>query len=91
MNGKQLPRQEETMSNSKEYNAKYYAEHKEELSKKRKEMYKKDRERIIERNKKWLKDNREQWNEYMREYRRRRKENAQRDTRLEETQGAPKA
>lgn len=79
------------MSNSKEYNAKYYAEHKEELSKKRKEVYKKDRERILKRNKKWLKDNREQWNEYMREYRRRRKENAQRDTCLEETQGAPKA
>lgn len=78
------------MSNTKEYNAKYYAEHKKEISERRKEVYKKDKKKIIDRNKKWQKDNREYWNAYMREYRRRKKENAQRDTRLGETQGAPK-
>lgn len=56
-----------------EYNAKYWAEHKEELCARRKEVYKRDRDKINKRNIQWKKDNKEKWNAYMREYRRRKK------------------
>lgn len=56
-----------------EYNARYWAEHKEQISAHRKEVYKRDRDKINERNKRWLKNNREQWNAYLREYRRKKK------------------
>ena len=53
----------------KEYNAKYWAEHKEEISAKRKEYYKEHKEEIDKRNRVWLDANREHWNEYMRKRR----------------------
>ena len=56
-----------------EYNAKYWAEHKEELCARRKEVYKRDRDKINKRNIQWKKDNKEKWNAYMSEYRRRKK------------------
>ena len=79
------------MSNTSEYNARYYAEHKKEISERRKKVYKRDKKKITERNLKWRDNNREHWNAYMREYRRKKKENVQRDTRVEEAQRAPKA
>lgn len=58
------------MANSKEYNAKYYAEHKKELSEKRKKAYRENPEKNKERVYKWRENNREKWNAYMRERRR---------------------
>lgn len=55
--------------NRSEYNAKYWAEHKEAISKRRKKEYLKNRGKILARNKKWLKDNKDKWNAYQREYR----------------------
>ena len=63
------------MSNTSEYNSRYYAEHKEEISERRKKVYKRDKKKITERNLKWRNNNREHWNAYMREYRRKKKEN----------------
>lgn len=57
------------MANSKEYNAKYYAEHKEELSEKKKKAYRENPEKNKERVYKWRENNREKWNAYMRERR----------------------
>ena len=54
----------------KEYNAKYWAEHKEEISKRRKEFYKEHKEEIDARHQRWLDENRDHWNKYMRERRR---------------------
>ena len=59
--------------NRKEYNAKYWIEHKEQLSARRKKNYRENKEKIDARNKKWIEKNREHWNEYMRERRRRAK------------------
>lgn len=70
------------VSNSKEYNAKYYKEHREEIVNRKKAFYKKNKQEIIDRNKRWFKENNEKWNEYMREYRKRKK-NVQRDTHKE--------
>ena len=58
------------MANRKEYNAKYWATHKEEIAKKRKKFYQENKEKIDTRNKKWIENNRERWNKYMRERRR---------------------
>lgn len=57
------------MANSKEYNAKYYREHKEEISEKRKKKYHADPEPYKEAVYKWRENNREKWNAYMRERR----------------------
>lgn len=54
-----------------EYNAKYWAAHKERISEKRRKAYKEDPTKVNERNKRWLENNRERWNAYQREYRRR--------------------
>ena len=53
----------------KEYNAEYWAKHKEKISKKRKEDYVKNRDKVIARNKKWLKENKDKWNAYQRDRR----------------------
>lgn len=57
------------MTDKKEYNAKYYQEHKAEIAERKKRHYEEHREEILARNKKWQKDNKEYWNEYMRERR----------------------
>lgn len=57
------------MANSKEYNAKYYAEHKEKISEKRKKKYRADPKPYKEATYKWRENNREKWNAYMRERR----------------------
>ena len=57
------------MANSKEYNAKYYQGHKQQIVERKKKHYKEHKEEILSRNKKWVENNREQWNEYMRERR----------------------
>ena len=59
--------------NRSEYNAKYWAEHKKEISERRKKLYREHKEEIDERNKRWLNANREHWNAYLREYRRKKK------------------
>lgn len=56
-----------------EYNAKYWAEHKEEISERRKKLYKEHKTEIDERNKRWLNANRDKWNAYMRERRKKAK------------------
>lgn len=58
------------MANSKEYNAKYYQEHKKELSEKKKKAYRENPEKSKELVYKWREKNRERWNAYMRERRR---------------------
>lgn len=57
------------MANSKEYNAKYYQEHKKELSEKKKKAYRENPEKSKELVYKWREKNRERWNAYMRERR----------------------
>lgn len=57
------------MTNRKEYNAKYYREHKAELSEKRKKKYHADPESYKKAVYKWRENNREKWNAYMRERR----------------------
>ena len=52
-----------------EYNAKYWASHKEEISEKRKKRYKEHKEIVDATNRKWLDKNRDRWNTYMRDYR----------------------
>ena len=61
------------MMNRSEYNAKYWAEHKEEISERRKKLYKEHKAEIDERNKRWLNANRDKWNAYMRERRKKAK------------------
>lgn len=56
-----------------EYNKKYWAEHKEEIAKKRKKFYQENKEKVDARNKKWVENNRDRWNEYMRERRKKAK------------------
>lgn len=58
------------MKNTKEYNAKYYREHREEIRAKKREKYKADPEKTKRQVKAWREANREHWNEYMRERRR---------------------
>lgn len=57
------------MANSKEYSAKYYQEHRQEIVERKKKHYEEHKEEILARNRKWVEDNRERWNEYMRERR----------------------
>ena len=57
------------MADSKEYNAKYYREHKQEISERKKKHYEKHREDILARNKRWMENNRDHWNAYMRDRR----------------------
>ena len=57
----------------KQYNAEYWAKHKEEISAHRKAFYQEHKAEINERNKRWLNANRDKWNAYMREYRKRKK------------------
>ena len=52
--------------NTKEYNAKYYREHKKEISEKKKQYYLENKELVLARNRKWIENNREQWNAYVR-------------------------
>lgn len=59
----------EDVTNNKEYNAKYYQEHKQQIVERKKKHYEEHKEEILARNRKWIEDNREQWNEYMRERR----------------------
>ena len=61
------------MANTKEYNARYWAEHRTELLAKKKRAYEKDPAKVRERNKRWLDANRDKWNAYMRERRRKAK------------------
>lgn len=58
----------------REYNAKYWRTHKKEIQSRRREFYKENRERILARNKQYFIENREAWNAYMRNYRKRKKE-----------------
>lgn len=70
----------EVMSkNISEYNKKYWAKHKEEISARRKVFYQEHKKEINERNKKWLEANRDKWNAYMRERRRKAKLDKQKD------------
>ena len=62
------------MTNSKEYNAKYYREHKEEILARKKENYRKNSEAYKQRARQRVQRDREGWNAYMREWRRKRKE-----------------
>jgi hypothetical protein len=66
------------MSNSKEYNAKYYQEHKTELAEKKKARYRANRETILAKMKQYRDEHREEYNararEYMRAWRRKRGE-----------------
>lgn len=66
------------MSNSKEYNAKYYQEHKAELAEKKKARYRANREAILAKMKQYRDKHREEYNararEYMRAWRRKRGE-----------------
>lgn len=57
------------MINSKEYNAKYYEEHKEEISEKRKKKYRENPKKYKDAIYKWRENNKEKWNAYMRERR----------------------
>lgn len=57
------------MRNNKEYNAKYYQEHKQQIVERKKKHYEEHKEEILARNRKWIEDNRGHWNEYMRERR----------------------
>lgn len=57
------------MTNSKEYSAKYYQEHRQEIAERKKKHYEAHKEEILARNKRWVENNRERWNEYMRERR----------------------
>ena len=57
------------MTNSKEYNAKYYQGHKQQIVERKKKHYKEHKEEILARNKRWIENNREHWNEYIRERR----------------------
>ena len=59
--------------NTKEYNAKYWKEHKEQISERRKKFYQEHKEEISKRNKRWIEANRDKWNAYQREYYRRKK------------------
>lgn len=52
-----------------EYNAKYWAEHKEQITAHRRQYYQENKDKIDKRNRKWLDANRDRWNEYMRERR----------------------
>lgn len=64
------------MSNSKEYNAQYWNDHKKEISEKRKKRYKEDeehREHVAKKSKEWVENNRDKWNAYMRERRKKAK------------------
>ena len=63
----------------KEYNSKYWAEHKSEISAHRKAFYQEHKAEINERNKRWLDANRDKWNAYMRERRRKAKLDKQKD------------
>lgn len=57
------------MGNNKEYNAKYYQEHRRQIVERKKKHYEEHKEEILARNKRWVESNREHWNEYMRERR----------------------
>lgn len=57
--------------NYKEYNKKYYAEHKEELLEKRKKEY--NSKKAVAASRKWQKNNKEHWNAYQRAYRAKKK------------------
>ena len=57
------------MANSKEYNAKYYQEHRQQLVERKKKHYKEHKEEILARNKRGIENNSEHWNEYIRERR----------------------
>ena len=63
------------MSNTKEYNAKYYQEHKAEIRERKIKRYKENPEIYKERAKQWVEANREKWNAYMRERRKQAKIN----------------
>lgn len=67
--------QKETLKKAKrvDYNKKYWREHKEQISAQRKKHYAENKETIIARNVQWKKDNREHWNAYLREWRRKKK------------------
>ena len=66
------------MSNSKEYNAKYYQEHKAELAEKKRARYQANRETILAKMKQYRDKHREEYNararEYMRAWRKKREE-----------------
>lgn len=53
------------VKNRSGYNAKYWTEHKEQITARRKQYYKDHKEEIDKRNKEWLDANREWWNAYM--------------------------
>lgn len=71
--GRPRKTQEEKNKRIKEYNAKYWAEHKKEISEKRKKQYRKNRTELLSKHDKWVKENRDYWNAYQKEYRRRKK------------------
>ena len=72
--GRPRKSEEHKKQKRREYSAKYWATHREQISEKRKKKYQENRDKILERNKRWLQGNKEKWNEYQREYRKRKKE-----------------
>lgn len=65
--GRPRKSEEEKRLNRKEYNAKYWAEHRDEISKQRKKYYQKNKEEIKARSTRWFQANRDRWNKYQRE------------------------
>lgn len=59
------------MKSTKEYNARYYQKHKEEIKAKKRELYKANPGKVKNQVRAWRASNREHWNEYMRERRKR--------------------
>lgn len=55
--GRPCKTDEEKEQHKKEYNAKYWAEHKKQISEKRKKLYQKNKEKYRARSKKWVENN----------------------------------
>ena len=72
--GRPRKSEEEKKQKRKEYNAKYWSKHSEEINKSRRAKYKEDKDKFLDRNKRWLDKNRDRWNAYQREYRKRKQE-----------------
>lgn len=72
--GRPRKSEEEKKQKRKEYNAKYWSEHSKEINRSRRVKYKEDKDKFLDRNKRWFKKNRDKWNEYQREYRKRKRE-----------------
>lgn len=63
---------EERAARAKACRRRYWAEHKEEIAKKRREKY--NSKESVASTRKWQKENKEKWNAYLREWRRKKRE-----------------